>query len=205
MLSANFEITLDELHSALQLMPNNLAAHALLAEAYARLEHWNTSLQWRDKVEMMEPASIEDLILKGRMESYHDADRAEATLDQAIARDKQNIVARLIRGAIRAKHAYDTCDPIHSERALEDLRLASTFLNETSYLLSHFMDAHLTASAAYELEGNIEASQEHLESAGMIAQKLEKYDKHYEAHRWRAYYFERIGDLETAIFRMAGH
>ena len=196
---ADFEDALSELTAAVELMPDNLAAHALLAESYARIGHWGTSTEWLDRVRGMEPDSIEDLILKGRMELHHDAEAAEATLDQAIARDRRNIVARLIRGAIRAERAYGTCEPSHAESALEDLQLASTLLDETPYLLSQFLTAHLTAAAAYEATGEEVAKQRHLDSAMTFANRLADYDRDYEAHRWRAYYFERIGDLDQAV------
>ena len=47
---ADFEDALTELQAAVELMPDNLAAHALMAETYARIEHWGTSLEWLDKV-----------------------------------------------------------------------------------------------------------------------------------------------------------
>ncbi len=199
MFSASFQDSLDELHAALKLVPNSVAACSLLAETYARVDQPSLSLKYHRKVKTLEPTSVEDLILKGRMESYLDAEIAEQTLDSAIRLDRQNIAARLIRGAIRAQRAYDTCDAGHAERALEDLQLASNLLDETPYLLSQFMNAHLTAAAAYDAGGDVEDRDNQLKHAGRIAAKLAAFENDYESHRWRAFYFERVGELDKAI------
>ena len=199
MFSASFQDSLDELNAAVKLMPDSVAAYSLLAETYARIDQPNLSLKYLKKTNTLEPTSVEDLILKGRMESYINAETAEHTLNQAIDLDRQNIAARLIRGAIRAQRAYDTCDASHAGRALEDLDLASKLLDETPYLLSQFMSAHLTAAAAQEAIGNLKARDDQLAQAGVIAEKLAKFKDDYESHRWRAYYFQRIGDLDKAI------
>ncbi len=199
MFSASFQDSLDELEAALKLNPNSVAACSLLAETYARVDQPSLSLKYLNRVKTLEPTSVEDLILRGRMESYINAETAEQTLDSAIELDRQNIAARLIRGAIRAQRAYDTCDAAHAERALEDLRLASNLLEETPYLLSQFMNAHLTASAAYEAAGNVEDGENQLQQAGIIADKLSRFEHDYESHRWRAFYFERVGEFAEAI------
>ncbi|MDC0936553.1 protein kinase [Pirellulales bacterium] len=197
--SADFEQGLAEFEAAIELLPNNLAAQALLGETHARLEQWETSRKILERVREIGANSTEDLILMGRMESYHDPASAEETLDLAIARDRKNIAARLIRGIIRAKRAYHEGDPAAAERALSDFRQASSFLEETPYLLSELLRANLTAAAAYEAAGQQAAQQRHLEEAGVLAERLRKYQLDYQAHRWRAYYFDQIGDLDSAV------
>lgn len=199
MISANFDRALAELESAIKHVPHSLAAHALIAETYARLDNWSKSLEWLDKVRALEASSVDDLILRGRMESYHNAAAAEKTLDQAIAREKSNVVARLIRGTIRTQRAYEECDASHAERALTDLELAATFLEETAYIESRLLNTRLTASAAYEAAGQSEKGDQHLAAASVHAERLAQFEGDYEAHRFRAYYFERVGDLNQAI------
>ena len=198
MIAADFTVALTHLKSAVAQLPENIAANALLAETYARLEHWDKSTHWRERVEAMQPASVEDWMLAGRMHSYHDPVVAEKMLDEAIRLDKESVVARLVRGAIRVERAYHAGDPVHAELALEDLHLAQNLLSETPYLLSRLLHAHLTAAAGYEIFQNRTPRDEHVSAAGAIAEKLGDYDREYEAHRWRAYYFEHVGDLERA-------
>lgn len=200
MFTADFDEALEELEAAIKINSQNFAAHSLLAETYARLEQWETSRDMLQQVRLMTPRSTEDLILKGRMESHHDPQGAERTLNQAITNDKKSIPARLIRGVIRAKRAYSEVDAAAAELALVDFQQASSFLNETSYLLSELLSVHLTAATAYEAVGNVEALQQHLDEARDFANRLSKYPDDYEAHRWRAYYFDQTGDLDSAIF-----
>lgn len=199
MFTADFDKALQELEAAIDVNSQNFAAHSLLAETYARLEQWKTSREMLQQVRAMTPRSTEDLILKGRMESHHDPQAAEQTLIQAIASDKKNIPARLIRGVIRAKRAYSDVDPAAAELALVDFRQASSFLDENSYLLSELLSANLTAATAYEAAGNFEGQQQHLNAARDLANRLGEYPGDYEAHRWRAYYFDQTGDLDSAI------
>ncbi len=199
MFTADYDMSRQELQSAIELSPDNFAAHALLGETLARLEQWEESHAVLKIVRQLESQSIEDLILKGRLESYHNAHAAEQTLNQAVDLDRKNVAARLLRGIVRAKIAYDTNNPNDAERALEDFHLANSFLLETPYLLGELLSIHLTAAASYEAAGQVRKEQEHLEQAGVIAAKLEKYQGEYQAHRWRAYYFDQIGELDKSI------
>ena len=199
MFSASFQVALNELEAAIKLVPESVVANSLLAETYARTDQRSLSLRYLKKVTSLDPTSVEDLIIKGRMQSYINAEAAEQTLNLAIDLDRQNIAARLIRGAVLAQRAYDACEAAHAERALDDLRLASKLLDATPYLLSQLMNAHLTASAAYGAAGNTAAQDDQLAQAGLVAEKLAKFENSYEAHRWRAYYFDRVDDLDKAI------
>lgn len=191
--------SIKELESAIAISPDSFAANALLVESFARVDKWQLSRELLKKVNSMQPQSTEDLILKGRMQSFHDPQVAEQILDHAIAIDKQNVAARLIRGTIRAKSAHTNADAADAERALEDFRQAEVFLDETTYLLGEHLGVNLTAASAYEAAGNMEARQQHLDEAAVIAQKLEAFPKDFQARRWRAYYFQEIDDLDSAI------
>ncbi|MCA9261116.1 MAG: hypothetical protein KDA61_18000, partial [Planctomycetales bacterium] len=147
----------------------------------------------------LEPQSVEDLLLKGRLESYHDPVAAEKTLDQAIALNKESIVARLIRGIVRARGAYELGEPQFAERALDDFRIASSLLEDNSYLTSELLSARLTAAAAYHESGELKREETHLAEAATLAEKLARYGGDYQAHRWRAFYFDQVGDAQQSL------
>ncbi len=197
--SADFQSAVAAFKEVLASDPGSLAAHALLAEAYARVDLWTLSREHRTEVFELGPASIEDLILAGRMESYHDPVEAERLLDRVVEIDRQNIVARLVRGTIRSQRAYADTDPAHAQRALDDLELAASLLPETAYILSSRLHVHLTAAAGYDTVGSSRSRDAHLDRARAMAERLAAYPDSYEARRWRAYYYERIGDLDHAI------
>ncbi len=199
LVSGNFEPAIASFQRVIDQDTGNVAAHALLAEVYARCGLWALSRDYRARALALSPTSVEELILLGRMESYHDATTAEHILDRAVTSDRQNVVARLIRGAIRSGLAYATCTPEHAELALDDLRLAATLLPETPFMLSNRLRAHLIAAAAYDDEGLVDRRDQHRDQAGILANKLAAYPGDYEAHRWRAHFFDTAGDLDQAI------
>lgn len=191
--------SIKELEDAIEISPNNFAANALLAEAFARIDKWKHSRDLLEKVNALEPQSTEDLILKGRMQSFHDPIVAEQTLDEAIAIDKKNVAARLIRGTIRAKATHTNVDADSAERALADFRQAAIFSDETTYLLGELLGVNLTAASAYEAQGDTSKRQKHLNEAAMLADKLAAYPNDFQARRWRAFYYEQVDDLDSAI------
>lgn len=199
LLHGAFDAAIAELESAAELAPERVAPRAMLAETYARAGLYATAAARRAEAVRLPADSVEDLILLGRMELQFDPRDALRALDAAIGQDRRNIVARLIRGSARAQVAYLEADPAEAEDALADLRLAGSLLDETPYLLSQFVNAHLVASAGYAGLSERSAADLHLEQAGSYAKRLDRFPGDYEAHRWRAYYFERVGDLDSAI------
>lgn len=194
-----FDTAIAEFEKAAESMPGRIAPRALLAETYARAGVFSTANALRAELGDLTATSVEELILLGRMELQFSPSDALRVLDEAIKRDRRNIVARLIRGSARTQLGYLDTDPIKAERALQDLQLAESLLDETPYLLSQFVNAHLVASAGYSKRGDHATSDHHLSKAEEFTQLLGRYPGDYEAHRWRAYYYERVGDFESAI------
>lgn len=194
-----FDAAIAEFELAAEQMPDRVAPHALLAEAYARAGLYATAARLRSTAVSLTPISVEELILLGRMDLQFDPHAALQVLDEAIKRDRRNVVGRLIRGSARAQVGYLDKDPLEAERALNDLLLAESLLEETPYLLSQFVNAHLVASAGYAGRADRVNADRHLSKASEYAQRLGQHSGDYAAHRWRAYYFERVGDLNAAI------
>lgn len=194
-----FKTACRELEKAIQLMPNSLAAHASLAEVYHKRGLLTKGRQLYDELLELPHESYLDLILRGRVESLHNTKKSLETLNQAIELNKQSVAARLVRGEVRAKLAASKGDPQEAEGALEDLRLAQPYLEETPFLMGRFIHAHLVAAAAYESAEQPDQVNQHLDKAGILAQKVGKGFDSYQTHRWRGFYFDRIGDDEKAI------
>lgn len=197
--AGRFKTATVELEEAVKLMPDSVSANALLAETCSKRARWSRAGTLLARVQELEPSSVEDLLVWGRSLSYHDPLAAIEPLNKAIAKDRQSIVARLIRGDVRTKLAMNSADPTDAQNALEDLRLADSLLDPGPYLLSQLLHANLVAATAYEAAGKPDAEREALEAAGTLASKLEHFNGDYLAHRWRAFYFDRIGEEENAI------
>lgn len=193
-----FKTASRELEKAVELMPDSMAAHSLLAEVHRKRGRWSESQLLLDRLDEFTPTSYLDLILRGRLESGHNTRKGLETLDEAVAANRQSVAARLIRGEVRIKRAASQGDPLVALGALEDLEMARPFLEETPFLYGRFMNAHLVAAAAYESTDRPEEAEAHLQEASGVAAKLEAFDS-YQTHRWLGFYYDRVGDDDRAI------
>ncbi|MEM1026536.1 MAG: protein kinase [Planctomycetota bacterium] len=196
---ADFTTAVQLCREVVESEPDNITAYALISEAYARRDLRTESRKARTAALSRPPRSVEEAVLLGRMESYHDLASAERILDRVVKADRAHIVARLIRGAVRSRLAYRTLNPIQAKNAIEDLLLASELLPETSFILSRLLRARLIAASAYSDSGDHALRDLQRQEAAILVDRLSQYSGEYEAHRWRAYYFDQIGDLDQAI------
>ena len=65
--------------------------------------------------------------------------------------------------------------------------------------MGRFIHAHLVAAAAYESVEQPEQMNRHLDEAGVLARRVGEGFDSYQTHRWRGFYFDRIGEDEKAI------
>lgn len=193
-----FKTASRELEKAVELMPDSMAAHSLLAEVYRKRGRWSQSQLLLHRLEDFTPASYLDLILLGRLEATTNTRKGLETLDEAVAANRQSIAARLTRGELRAKRAASTGDPGMALGAIEDLEKAQPFLEKTPFLYGRFLNAHLIAAAAFESTDQPVEVQKHLDEASSLASRLEDFDS-YQTHRWLGFYYDRIEDDDRAI------
>lgn len=197
--SGRFQAACNKLERAVSQFPDSVAAHALLANAYDANELHAKSAAELALLATLTPATLQDYILLGKAQFQTDFSTAIKTLDQAIAVDKTSVHARLARGSALVERAMDTGEAEHAERALDDLRIASELLEPNAYLLGNVLQAHLVASTAYELTGDRTRQTEHLQRAAQVADALEEFPDAFASQRWRAFYYDFIGDDQRAI------
>jgi len=194
-----FQDACDKLEQAVEQMPNSVAAHALLANAYESNEEHEKSARIAKVLPTLEAVTLQDYLLLGQAQFYSDFALGLSTLDQAVQLDKTSVQARLTRGSILAERAMDTGDIETADRALDDLRIAGELLDPNCYLLGNQLQAHLIAATAEELAGNEKRRQQHLAESRQIAQKLTRFPEQYRSHRWRGLYFEYICEDRQAL------
>jgi tetratricopeptide (TPR) repeat protein len=197
--SGEFQDACDILEGAVQDMPQSLAAHALLMNAYRANEQHEKRAGVASRLPGLKPVTLQDYLLLGQAQSHADFSAAQSILDEAVERYKTSVVARLIRGGALVVNAMDTADPQRAELALDDLRIASELLEPNALLLSRVVEARLTAATAYMVAGDAVRRQQHLDEARAAADALKAFPDHYQSHTWRAYYFDYVGDDGQAI------
>ncbi len=198
LLSGDYHLACAELEEALRLMPDNLAAHSLMARAYSLNEQHERSAQVVRRLESMQPKTVEDHLFLGEAQARWDIDLAITTLDSAVQADRANVVARLVRGRVLIARAMESADPRDAEAALQDLRIADELLDPNALILGRQVQAHLTAATAYAAAAVVEKSEEHLSRASAAVQELERFPEGYFSHRWRAFYWDYVGDAKKA-------
>jgi serine/threonine protein kinase len=189
----------DELERAVQAMPRSLAAHASLMRAYEVNQEREKRRRIAPVVASLKPKTLEDYLLLGDALSYTDVEGAQATLDEAVRRHKNSVVARLTRGSMLVYLATESAQVDQAEAALADLRIANELLEPNAYLISRIVEAELTAVTAYGIVGDAMRRQRHLDRAAVAVESLKEFPKEFRSHQWRAIYFDYIGDDEHAV------
>jgi tetratricopeptide (TPR) repeat protein len=168
----NLPEAIRHLKQAVRLMPDSVAARALLGLAH--IEHGNLGEAWEvDHAELarLTPTTPEDLVFLGQFESFIDPPRALATLDRAIQR-RDSLMARLARAEARVQVAYDLGSAVMAEKSLADVAAGRGMLADSPNVLIASLDAHLALLAAYQSAGNSDKAQNALAQAGMDVRAL---------------------------------
>jgi tetratricopeptide (TPR) repeat protein len=72
-------------------------------------------------------------------------------------------------------------------------------LEPNPFLLGNVMQAQLVAATAYQQAGDDARRQQHLDEAANVAEALEAFPNQQSSQRWRAFYYDYVGDDQRAI------
>jgi tetratricopeptide (TPR) repeat protein len=97
--AGQFQDACDELEPAVEEMPDSLAAHALLAKAYAANQQHDKRLFVANRLLSLKPSTLQDYLLLGEAQSDDNFSAAQATLNEAVQDQR--------RGAIDARGRAD--------------------------------------------------------------------------------------------------
>lgn len=197
--SGLFQQACDLLKLATEQLPTSVSAHALLSKALDANEQHDETAEILSRLEKLEPVTLQDYLLLGQARLYNDYDMGIALLNEAVEQHKTNVVARLVRGSALIYRAKVSGEAAHAEAALNDLSTASQLLDGNAYLLGRTLEARLTAATTYHLSGDLSRYQHNLDQAAKVADALSEYSQNYRSHRWRAFYFDYIGDDDQAL------
>jgi tetratricopeptide (TPR) repeat protein len=194
----DLEVARDHLEQAVNLMPDSVAARAMLALAYM---HSGLHARWEQaclELDRLTPRTPEDFLFKGQAESLFRPESALQNLDEAIRR-RDSLIARAVRLEVRANYALTTDDPEVAGRALEDAQVARAMLPGNPVVLASIVHAHLIAAGVFAEKGQFERCRAVLEQARRDAQALEPFASLRPAALARFEYFDYVGDEEAAL------
>jgi serine/threonine-protein kinase len=188
---------IDNLEQAARLLPDSVAAHALLAIFYFRAGQWARHDQQMGELARLEAVTAEDFLFKGYQQSFADARTALPLLDEAV-RKRDTGVARAIRAEVRARFALDWSDRAAAARAEQDARVARDLLPGNPFALSASLQAHLAAAILYQESNEPGKRQAALQEAGQDVEELDAFYHYPWVGAYCAQYFEQMGEADSA-------
>ena len=172
----------EHLKQAVRLLPNSVAARALLASAYiwdAKYENYDATVT---EMERMTPSTPQDYLFKGQAEIYGEPERGLPVLDEAVRLLPTSPLARMIRAEARATLATDSGSPADAQAAIDDMEMAKAWLPGNAYGLEISLWAHMTAALVFGDAGQRDREQAAWKQAELDCKALKTF-----------------GDLPTAV------
>jgi serine/threonine protein kinase/Tfp pilus assembly protein PilF len=150
--SGNAEQAIPHLEQAVKLLPQSVAARALLANAYGSVCRWDKANELVRGLDLLTPVTPEDYLFKGSAVAIFDTKAGLKVVNEAI-RLRPSPIALLIRAELEIGRAYDTADPRDGERAVKDAETARNLLPGNPVPLMDCLNARLAVTIAYEKAG----------------------------------------------------
>jgi tetratricopeptide (TPR) repeat protein len=194
----NVEAAWEHLEQAVSLMPDSVAARAMLALA---CHHSGRGARFEElavQIDTMTPRTPEDFLFKGEVESVTRPEQALQTLDRAVSL-RNSVIARSVRLEARYEHALYTDDVDVAESALKDAEVAKEMLPDNLVVLARSVHAYLVASGVFATRGQAERSRSALDQAGRDTRALEAFPTVPMAQVARFHYYDSVGDEEAAL------
>jgi len=184
---------IQHLEQAVRLLPDSVAARAMLVRATYSDGRWDQGVMMLDELGALTPKTAEDYLFLGWARALASPHRGLDALDEAVRMRPASPIARVIRADVRSLHANDTADPMDIEAALEDARTAKGMLPDSPLALQVHLFAHLVAAGVHEERQEADKRMEALAEAERDARALERFTDLPGAHWARAMYLEQMG------------
>jgi serine/threonine protein kinase len=187
---------IQHLEQAVVLMPDSVAARAMLGSAYANVGQHEQLDQLMAEIEQRTCVTPEDFLFKGYFAGWLDPINSLTILDEAVRRSP-SVIARAIRAEIRSYRAIDTGNPADAELALKDANAAREMLPDNPYVLGQSLWAHMVAASVYEETRQVEKRRAALAQAASDARALERFPTLPDAVMNRVFFFWATDDLDA--------
>jgi len=188
---------IEHLEQAVKLLPRSVAAHSLLASAYAAEGRWDLYDIMMDSSLKLTAVTPEDCLFRGHAVSTPNPSEGMKILDEAIRR-RPSTLAHVLRADVRTKVAQDTGDANMAQSAIDDAGAAKNRMPGNAMIIATDLGAHLTAMVAFQDAGEKERAAASLRRAEQDAQELEQFPALPKSYGTRWQYFSFIGQEKLA-------
>jgi hypothetical protein len=163
-----------EAEQAVKLLPDSVAARALLAMACADYGEEERYEKLSVELRRLSPTSPEDYLFRGYARQVNEAGRGLADMNEGL-RQRDSPMGRALRAIVRTNRAIDSARPEDAEVALSDAESARGMLPDNQFVLYASLYARLAAAAIYQEAGLAEKRKAVLAEATRIALALEPF------------------------------
>ena len=164
---------ISELEQAVKLLPDSVAARALLAMSYADYGQNEQSEKLLLDLQRLSPSSPEDYLFKGYAREVNEPGQGLADVNEGL-QERDSPLGRALRAFVRTNQAIDSGKPGDLEEAMADADAARGMRPANQMVLFASVYARLTAAAFYQ-EANSEKRAAVLQQAAREVQALEPY------------------------------
>jgi serine/threonine protein kinase len=188
-----------ELEQAIKLLPDSVAARALLAMTYVdrgQLAAAGPGLYV--EMERLSPASPEDYLFRGFARSMTEHGQGLADMDEALRR-RDSPLGRALRAVVRAERAIDSGNCRYADEALADSDVARGLLPDNQMALCASLFARLAAAAVYQEAGLRDRRMAVLQDAARIVQTLDPFLGRANPTWLTWQYYDDLGDTDKAL------
>jgi serine/threonine protein kinase len=188
------------LEQAVRLLPDNVAARAILGAALMDTHDWDRVEILQREVERLPMRTAEDALYRGHLDSYMGSDpsRGLVEMDAAIRR-RDSPLARVLRTKTRAFAAIDKKDRVLAEQAIDDAAVARSLMPGNPVANEMSAVAYLCAALVAGQDGRPEDRRSYLEKAGKEAHLLKGTRPSINSGSALAWYYLVIGDRDAEL------
>jgi tetratricopeptide (TPR) repeat protein len=195
---ADAQNAINELEQAVKLLPDSVAARALLMMSYGDYGAAERCEQLIREMEYLSPSSPEDYLFKGYARQFQEMGEGLADLDEGIRR-RNSPLGRALRAFVRTNRAIDSAKRQDAEEALVDAEVARGMLPDNQTVLSVSVFVRLVAAAIYQEAGLTDKRKAVLEEADRYVQALEPFIELPNPAWFMWQYFDEIGEPDKAL------
>ena len=190
---------ISELEQAVELLPESVAARALLAISYSDAGKDEKYERFIVEMAQLSPSSSEDYLFKGYAREVNElGGLGLADLDEGIQRH-DSLLGRALRTLARANRAIDSGQRQDAEAALDDANAARGMLSDNPLALYTSLYARLVAAGIYQEANLPQERMAVLQGAARDVQALERFIEFPNPAFASWLYFEEIGDRGQSL------
>jgi serine/threonine protein kinase len=194
----DIEAATSELEQAARLLPESIAARALLAIACAEHGDEDRHGQLNREMHKLVPVSAEDYLFRGYARQVNEMGEGLPDMDEGI-RLGDSPLGRALRAIVRANRAIDSADPLEADAALADADAARGMRPDNQMVLYASAYSRLLAAAVYREAQLPEKRRVALNQVASDVRALEPYIE-FSGPAWMIWqYYHDIGESAHAL------